>query len=312
VAYFEQFNPFVDYVPTWPFRRLNVIAHRAARLLGAHEIEELRRIASMIDETIAERKERYVESQTDAYVQRLASQGGWELKYFSGEAEEISEASIRKMLSDWPADADESPELPDADDLADADALQEALDYDLLEDPCRGWNENLPDYNSTPELWAVFALMKVEDALGWLGWVKSPSGITPGGLSIASQFAMEAAEGLLEMERLRAIEIERFATAHRAAGALIPSMAERKKERAKERSKKALDTRNARRYEARDWAWSEWLRVGIKEYDSKREFARDYVMVKVPVLFQSARGKPITVTENQVCDVWLMGPRVRG
>lgn len=72
----------------------------------------------------------------------------------------------------------------------------------------------------------------------------------------------------------------------------------------------ALKIRNSTRYAAQDWTWNEWVRIGQSNYANvKAAFARDYVVPKVPTLFQTAAGRPLEVTQKQVVEVWLKGPR---
>jgi hypothetical protein len=121
VPHFENFNPFVDYVPAWPFRRLDEVCRSASHAISAYALDDIKVIADAIEDAITEEKELYVEIETEQYVQRLNERGGWELRYFPGQPEEINEGAIRWLLKNWPSDADEEPDLPDADDLSDAD-----------------------------------------------------------------------------------------------------------------------------------------------------------------------------------------------
>lgn len=208
-AYFEKFNPFVDYVPEWPFKRLSAMAWRASQILSHYPIEEIRRIAALLDEAIAAEKNAYVDSETEAYIERLVRNGGWELEYLSGGPEGATEGNIRWLLAHWPTAAERSPDLPDADDLWDSDALEAALDYDHFQDPFLTPGEEWYSMLSTPQLWAVFVLMKIEDALQWLGWVKGnrwlsshSEGLSKERMSIAGDCALEAAAGIAELERV--------------------------------------------------------------------------------------------------------------
>jgi hypothetical protein len=188
--------------------------------------------------------------------------------------------------------------------------LEQALDYDHFQDPfATRWGVDLGSMNSTPHLWAVFSLMKIEEALGWSGWIKgnrwhssSTSNVTPTQLAIAGSSALEAALAFAEMGRIREIRLAEIGAVHKDQQQRRADS----RDGASKRLAVALASKIQRRYAAWDWAWDEWCRIGVSHYRSnKAEFARDYVIPKVRELFTTAGQKPVEVKERQVTEVWL-------
>ena len=61
MKHFNFFNPFVDAIPEWPFRRLSQVAYRASASVRHLSIDELQRCADLIERAIDEERELYVE-----------------------------------------------------------------------------------------------------------------------------------------------------------------------------------------------------------------------------------------------------------
>jgi hypothetical protein len=72
----------------------------------------------------------------------------------------------------------------------------------------------------------------------------------------------------------------------------------------------ARQAKNAARYAAQDWVWDEWVRLrGPDGYDgNKTAFAKHYAHL-VRQRFANASGDPLEISEKQLREVWLKGPR---
>lgn len=70
MSYFDEFNPFVDTPPVWPFRRLNQIALRASSLVRHLSMDELVECAIFVEKTIAEERETTI-AQQNALISEL-------------------------------------------------------------------------------------------------------------------------------------------------------------------------------------------------------------------------------------------------
>lgn len=291
MSHFDEFNPFVDALPTWPFRRLSQIGFRASSLVRHLSTDELVECANLVEKIVAEERELYVEIETDQYVSRIVARGGWELKYAPDPDFKVSDGSVRWLLNNWPEEAEEEPDLPRPDDLPDADALQDAFDSDRAH-MLSGSKLQRPSV-----CFAVLSLMKVEAALKILGWTKGNRWLSatsnPLNLSVAGDEVLEAHEALWCSDRM--LEIER----EEARKILNPQPVDRRAEA----RRRGTAARNLRLAEAQAWTREQWLNEATG-YDSKADFARIYVNL-IAAKFQRANGEPLRVTDRTIREIWL-------
>lgn len=324
MPFLENFNPFVDKVPSWPLKKLDHVAWRASRKLTPYHIDDLRRFAREIADAIQEEKELYVEVETQRYVNGLAEHGGWELGYLP-DGSDVTRSSIAWLLENWPGEADEQPSLPEVGDVSDIDALQQALDYDHFQSPFRGYNDwpalSTDDALMVP-VFALFSIMKVEEALEALSWGQEGKKWLSAGelalinLSAAADAMAEAMEALFTANLYFAMDHERRSAAVRHEKSIETKHAQELRQRQEERSaravaarQKALAEKNARFAAARDWIWDEW-QLHQSEYEGSRTaFARTYVRL-VADRFTAADGTPMMISERTVWEKWTKAPRV--
>ena len=207
MAYFETFNPFVDKVPEWPFKRLDDVMSRAAAIVRHLSAEQLAAALKSISSAIEHQKLWYVEVETEMYVDRLVTQGGWELKYMPANTA-VTRESVIELLNNWPRDADDEPDIPREVDFSDVFALQDALDRDEI-----STGLNYP-VSTSEECFAILALMKVDETLRFLGWSKGmwnkrPTEIARESLCVAGSEAIAAMEALGLAERASMLALER-------------------------------------------------------------------------------------------------------
>lgn len=217
MARFDIYNPFVDRPPEWPFRKLDDVASRALKMLRSYQLEELKIWAAEVDKAVEYERELYVSMETDHYIDRLVSHGGWELRYLP-DGYHATEINIRWLLNNWPSEADDLPDLPSEEDVEDVEALQAALDYDRFQNPIESHHftpkpaERWWDYQDC--IFALLALMKVEEALLSLGWMKNGYGWRPSDtprvrVEAAADAALDAMEAMGVAEKFAAINLER-------------------------------------------------------------------------------------------------------
>lgn len=279
MARFDTYNPFVDRPPEWPFRKFDDVASRALRLLRAYTLEELRAWAAAIDEAIEWERTLYVEIETDRYVERLVSQGGWELGYLN-DGDHPTETNIRWLLRNWPNEADDLPDLPSEDDVSDIEALQSSLDSERFQNPIESHHfsvkpeERWWDYQDC--IFGLLALMKVEEALNYLGWQKNGyswrrDDMPRVRLEVATDLALDAVEAIGVAEKHTAINLQigvskaRFERAAAALAALpasevVPPTV--RLQAARERGRKSRTETYALVEEFVKLAWREQISVG--------------------------------------------------
>ncbi|MDO8775701.1 MAG: hypothetical protein Q7K57_44770 [Burkholderiaceae bacterium] len=293
MKHFDFFNPFVDAIPEWPFRRLSQVAYRASASVRHLSIDELQRCADLIERAIDEERELYVEIETDRYVAGIVSRGGWELRYAPTDNFPVTDSSVRWLLNNWPADADEHPDIPSPDDYADTDALQDAIDYDHI------FSVGGSPVPQPSICFAVLSLMKVEAALRFLGWSKGNRWLGASAktnVAVAGDEALEALEALWCSQRMMGIEREEATKATTPAPPV---------DRRAEARRRGTAARNLRLAEAQAWTRDKWINESAS-YDSKADFARIYVNL-IAAEFQRANGEPLRVTDRTISEVWLAG-----
>lgn len=324
MPYLRTFNPFVDKAPSWPLPKLDEVAYRASRRLVGYPLEDLRRIAEQVAEAIDDEKALYVETETESYVRGLIDRGGWELRYFPGDPDDITESSVRWLLENWPSEADESPSLPQRNDLSDIDALQQAIDYDHFQNPFRALNTResvATDDAVMVPLFALLSLMKVEEALEALSWGEEGHKWLPKGeiqiidLASAAHTMAEACEALFTANVYAATDHARRATARHHLEEARKQQEREVRQRQTEREARAVASReralaekNARFAAAQDWVWDEWQLHQAEYQHSRVAFARTYVRL-VAGQFKMADGDPMKVSERTIWEKWTKGPR---
>ncbi len=159
---FETFDPLAAQPPSYPFPALPVIAARARALLRGRTRDQITSAAKIVEFLV----ERYFADAKASYVREVLESDGWELAYLP--SDERNEAGVRKLLENWPSDAEDSPpEFPSSDNTSDVEALKRCVDDYLLDD------EDFPEGKSH-ELFAVLALWLVADSIKWLQWTSDP------------------------------------------------------------------------------------------------------------------------------------------
>src|SRR5438445_1932998 len=104
-----------------PFQSLKSIQWRADQILKNVTPDQRESVAAKIYSFIADFKDEQVQDETEQYVSRLYTRGGWELSYLPDDEfdRHPSESDIRELLQNWPAGAADFPDIPTPDDIAD-------------------------------------------------------------------------------------------------------------------------------------------------------------------------------------------------
>lgn len=145
-----------------PFDRLTDIKWRADLMLIRRSPEQVESVAKEIQEIILFSKVDKIFEETEQYIGRLYENGGWELNYLADFENDRRPGAdeIRDLLGNWPSWADDRPNLPNEDDIADLDTLMDILRTDHAYGNPQGFVD--------VELYSVLALMKIDDAAGFL------------------------------------------------------------------------------------------------------------------------------------------------
>lgn len=196
----ETFDPFAS-APAWPLTQLPTVKNEACSFLRAYSLEDLRSYAGDLLEAIEQRKVLELERATDACVSRLLIEGGAELQYYSND-QPLNEFGIRKLLADWPEEAEIDCPIPAAEDLSDLEILNALLESTFFENPRHKSGGRDEEVRNADELWALLALVKIEEALSWLGRAHgSPTTFVQ--LSIAADLTLEVALAVAEAKTRR-------------------------------------------------------------------------------------------------------------
>lgn len=166
---FDEFDPLTGAIPDHPFSHLPSIVSRARRLLKNRTRDEIVSAAHSADFFI----EVYFNNEKDDYIRRLLERGGWELGYLPYESR--NEAGVRKLLDNWPAEADDPPpDIPTPENTSELDALKEGIGNYVLDDDAEFPNGREFEY------FAVLALWLAADTVHWLKWTSDPKALTNG------------------------------------------------------------------------------------------------------------------------------------
>lgn len=156
---FDEFDPQTGVAPDHPFSHLPAIVSRARALLENRTRDEIDSAAHNADFFIEE----YFRIEKDNYIRRLLDHGGRELGYL--QEEERNEAGIRRLLDNWPSEADEPPpHIPTPENTSEVTALKVSIEWYTLDD-----DDDFPGGHEF-EYFAVLALWLVADAMEWLKW----------------------------------------------------------------------------------------------------------------------------------------------
>jgi hypothetical protein len=294
------------------FGRFSQIANQSLGMLKHRDIDELRISATAIQAEIEEWYEYYIEQETEAYVQNLFHEGGWELNYLSrdssyeeaeyaGHPIPVSKDEIRYLLENWSSEWDNKPSLPSRDDLSELEALQECLNFanfnqselihfDLIE----------PEEH---EFFAILALMIICDAVHSNPRTKIEhywQEPTLSQVKAIGHASINAVEAMAHAQRVQLEQKIRKSIALKQPEILAKELSRRTSERAVNAANKKHLATNA----ARDWVCKEWLEKRDGYAGNKSEFARSYVVL-VRNQFTDSKGDPLSVTEKTIREVWL-------
>lgn len=309
---FSSYNPIVDVAPDWPMPALDQIAVNAvhaAESFGIRDVEIFRAVGLFVLDQINDEKAGYLEEASEFYSEREQH-----LRAAAGD-EPFTEI-------DQPPDrVDESePRTLDVEDISDVEALRNCFDYDRFD--FLGFNDQFKDVRFEAAF-SVLALMKVEAALRCLGWQKGnrwlrPEDVSIAGLADAANAALEAQEALLlggdaAEQALHSVggglSVSEFRGEKPRAQAQFSEPTSNRRTRA-ELAAEALQKKNQKLNDARDWSWDEWARIGETHYQkNKSQFYDDYLSVKLPVMFKTAGGQNLSISKKQATEVWLKSRR---
>lgn len=284
--------------PAFPFKQLRSVVWQARRHLRGMDSDDVHRLAEYVEASIAEQRGEYVREELDSYVAQILEHGSWELGYLPY-PEEATEADVRHLLTNWPAEAHDFPRLPSEDDLSELNAFEMALDAKLPAIP------PLEELDDPVRAAAVLALMLVAESLNRLDWHRDAPRPLKGdmqfiGVGAAGDVAIEAALALGLAERLQRERTVRAELSKEQQQTLKRQRAEIAKETARQSAARRHEpSRKAMEFVRQEWA------LHAAGYDqNKSAFARTYVDL-VAQQFQNARGEPLKITEKTIREVWL-------
>lgn len=174
MSQYKNLDGIHPYLLTRPFIGLNTVKWRAGRILKLRPAHAWQNAAPVLQSWIAEFCENRLEEEIKIYIDNLADklmqEGGWELGYLQSRwKHEPNRCDIVHLLENWPSDADALHDYPMEGSISDLNALHDILysgyPYDSI-DENSGTNEPTPW--SACEIYAVLAMMKIDEALGLL------------------------------------------------------------------------------------------------------------------------------------------------
>ena len=289
----------ISYTLQYPkndfFNKFWSVGMQALALLKRRNIKEIGSAAAEIHSEIFDYTDQYIEQETESYVQRIASDGGWELGYLP-EGSRGTEDEIRYLLNNWSGEWDDRPDLPSRDEINDLDALADCLQFD-------NFNEaDLIHFGLVEpeehEFYAVLTLMIICESFHSNSFSESanhyqfePTVSQVKAIGIAT---IQAVEAFAYADKIQVNEKIKRAIASAQPGMLIAALEAQNSDRASKAAKK----RHAKNDAARNFVISEWQK-NFAGYDgNKTAFTRHYVR-RVLNEFN------IRVTEKTMREVWL-------
>lgn len=156
---FDEFDPLVGQPPEYPFQLLPSIAARARSLLTGWTRDQVISAANIADWMI----EQSFKDMQSTIIRGIIERGSWELGYL--QENDRNEAGVRRILEDWPSDADDSPpHFPTPENTSEVDVLRDCIGGYTFED-----DSDFPNGQEW-EYFAVLSLWKIADAIEWLKW----------------------------------------------------------------------------------------------------------------------------------------------
>lgn len=269
------------------FGRLDSIGRQALKMLERRTLDEIRSAAVEIRAEIDAYIDNYIEDETESYINRLSTDGGWELGYLPP-GSQGTEREIRDLLENWSGEWDDRPNLPSRDDVSDLDALMELSKHDRKE----LWHLALAEPEEH-EFYAVLALMIICE-------VTHSQALMPRqaesihGLKSLGYATINAVEAISFADRIQANHKIQMAITSAQPGLVEAELSKLMSERASNAARK----RHSKNDAARNFVAAEWHRNSAEYDGNKTAFARDYVR-RVENEFE------ITVTEKTMREVWL-------
>lgn len=299
---FGDFDPIHGDLPVHPFALLPEIARRARLLLNRRSAENIADASSAVDWMLTN----FTEQSREEYIRELLDRPDpvWGLL----PEEERNESGLRELIANWPPDATHQP-WPDSilGQASDLEALHWSIGRYMLDD-----ERNSPPLNEY-EYFAVFALMKLADALHWLrnkagsqgdasGQNRregSPQSIADADVritySLAGECALQAMDAIgwaehLQADSARKSEIEELRKQLHLSTETATAMIEaRAREKISLKNSKAALTRHAENHKLKSYVF-DWCDKHFNEYVSMDAAATAVAGKIVPVAFRTARN----------------------
>jgi len=292
------FDPLQTEVPTYPFFELWAIAWQAREMLKGLTKAEVISIGCSVADCVYEMKEFYGETELDDHVERIIKNGSWELRHLPKGCE-VTPELVRRLLENWPQDAEDIPGFATGDDLTESEAFRMAVN-------CGSYAFGTEFHASTPPVGAaVLALQMVASCVHTLRCPQDELGKIPEGpissrLISAANDALEASASLglanefaAEMAARDDLDIDEQELLKQHESALN-----------KARARNAAIRRHSATADAKRYIQGEWLLNGCAYGFNKSDFARTYVKL-VAQNFRNKRGDPLSITEKTIREVWL-------
>lgn len=292
------FDPLETEVPSYPFFELWGIAWDARAILAGLTQNEIRSIGYSVVDCVFETKQIYVELDLEEHVERIIKNESWELRHLP-DGQQVTPSSVRRLLENWPNDADENPFSATDDDLSDVEAFRMAVH-------CGNYPFGEEFHASSPAIGAaVLTLQIVASCVHTLHCPEDELGIGPEGpiasrLMAAANDAIEAASAL-GLAKEFAAEVVVQADVDMDEQELF-----RQHESTfnKTRARNAAVQRHSATTAAKHYVKNEWHVNGSAYSFNKSDFARTYVKL-VAQNFRDRRGDPLTITEKTIREIWL-------
>lgn len=275
---FVEISHTLEYPRNDFFNKFRWVGMQALALLKRRNIEEIGSAAEEIHSAIFDYIDQYIEQETESYVQRIASSGGWELGYLP-EGSRGTEDEIRYLLNNWSGEWDDRPDLPSRDEINDLDALADCLQFDNFnETDLIHFGLVEPEEH---EFYAVLALMITCNAIH-----SNPPPVHPNSESLSRVMAIghgtiNAIGAITHADRIQFEGKIRKAIAAEQPAILAAELNKRINDREIESKKKLSDAgvkgseiRHAVSKELKDWALMEGKKLKGLPADKARELMK--------------------------------------
>ncbi len=273
---FDDFNPKVGDVPSYPFSLLPEIANRARSLLIDRTLLEIQSAAEMVDWIIEDNLER----ETDEFIQYQIDTDGWAKEHLLNAKD--AGKNLRLFVNyDLYVIAEPELELPppNSEDLNEVTAIKKCIDsYGLDVLHFKGGK----DY----ECFSVLALWMLADCLDWLGRQS---------YSLAGESALKAMDAISHAEHLHDRESQEeiqafFLQQLKSKESEVEEQAEKiAAQRRTENARKGASKRHEEHAILRQEAL-EHYETHKDEYRSMEDAARNIAGVIVPVTHRTVVG----------------------